>query len=129
MSKLTRPHYHKALEIQREHLAEWKTKLLPQVYAHLAEEVARQTNQIAVKEDPFLVPRGDDLYDIVANYHPGAGHAQDIEDLVLLARGIEHCAPIAADGPWGYSLCSLNITAEQLARLRVLLSHLEGGAK
>jgi len=123
MPKLT---FDQALEIQRDHLAQWRNKLTPQAYAHLAKETARQTACVrASKESAYLVPRGEALYDIVANYHPGGEHVQDIEDLVLLARGIERCAPIAADDPWGYSLCNLNITAEQLARLRVLVSNLE----
>jgi hypothetical protein len=55
----------RAIEIQAEQLAEWKTKLLPHVYNALV-EWAHQTNE--TETDPYKIRRGSDLNYYVLNY-------------------------------------------------------------
>ena len=55
-----------ALEIQKEHLLEWKTKLTDECYQDLAEFVKTENSKIDVTKQPAI--RGNSLTVFVCNW-------------------------------------------------------------
>ncbi len=57
----------RGIEIQNEHLAQWKDKLIPEAYNDL-ELFAKEKNNLA--KDGYQIRRGNDLTVFVCNWKP-----------------------------------------------------------
>lgn len=57
-----------ALQVQKENLVDWKTKLNTECYNALELRILASNKGIT---DPFLIKRGSDLSMFVANWKPG----------------------------------------------------------